>query len=197
MQAILPRIAWYHGSMGKLIYAITTSLDGFVADKSGNFDWAEPTEEVHAFVNSTAQSVGTYLLGRKMYEILKVWDSIKDTDSPAMNQFGDMWRSASKIVYSKSLGQTETTDTTIEGEFNPDQIRQLKKESDKDLGIGGPHLAAAAIKAGLVDEIQQIIAPIIIGDGNHWLPKDVTQKLELVETRRFENGFVHLAYKVI
>jgi dihydrofolate reductase len=188
--------------MGKLIYLITTSLDGYVADENGNFEWAKPSEEVHAFVNDTVRNVGTSLMGRNMYETMKVWDSIPtegtggpmDGPSQAMNDYAKIWRAVSKIVYSTSLSDVTTANTTLERSFDPSTIQKLVAESDKDFGIGGPHLAAEAIKAGIVDEYHQIIAPIIIGSGNYWLPKDVKSKLKLMDLRKFENGFVHLQY---
>jgi dihydrofolate reductase len=192
--------------MGKLIYFITTSLDGFVADENGNFDWAMPSEEVHAFVNDIVRNVGTSLMGRKMYEIMKVWDDIPtegvsgpymDGPSEAMNDYAKIWRSSKKIVYSTSLSDVTTADTTLERSFDPNTIKKLVAESDKDFDIGGPHLAAAAIKAGIVDEYHQIIVPQLIGSGNYWLPKDVKSKLRLVDVRKFENGFVHLQYSKV
>jgi dihydrofolate reductase len=191
--------------MGKLIYLITTSLDGYVADKNGNFDWAMPSEEVHAFVNDTLRNTGTILMGRNLYQTMKVWDDIPtegtsgpmDGPSQAMNDYAKLWRAANKIVYSTSLAEVTTADTTLERSFDPSAIQKLVAESDKDFDIGGPHLAAKAIKAGIVDEYHQIIAPVIIGSGNHWLPKDVKSQLELVDLRRFENGFVHLQYRKI
>src|SRR5437764_1462950 len=183
--------------MGKLIYSVTTSLDGYVADKDGNFEWTSPSEEVHAFVDDILKNVGTFLLGRKMYETLAVWDTIRDTDSNAMNQFAEIWRAAKKIVYSSSLLEAETSDTTIERVFNPGVIQKLISGSDKDFGIGGPHLAAEAIRAGIVDEFHQFIVPKIIGGGNYWLPKKVEVELKLVELQKFENGFVYLQYKQV
>jgi dihydrofolate reductase len=189
--------------MGKLIYLITTSLDGYVADKNGNFDWAMPSEEVHAFVNNTVQNVGTSLMGRKMYEIMKVWDKIPtegvsgpymDGPSQAMNNFAKIWRDSKKIIYSTTLSKVTIANAKLERSFDPSTMQRLVAESDKDFDIGGPHLAAEAIKAGIVDEYHQIIAPIIIGSGNHWLPKDVKSKLKLKDARKFENGFVHLQY---
>jgi dihydrofolate reductase len=167
--------------MGKLIYGITTSIDGFVADKNGDFEWAVPSEEVHAFVNNIVRNVGTSLLGRKMYEILKVWDSIPtegtnevmDGPSEAMNDYARIWRAAKKIVYSSSLCEVTTANTTIERVFDPEMINKLVAESDRDFDIGGPHLAAEAIKAGIVDDYHQFIVPIMIGNGNCWLPKEV------------------------
>jgi dihydrofolate reductase len=191
--------------MGKLIYLITTSLDGYVADKNGHFEWARPSEEVHAFVNDTVRNVGTSLMGRKMYEVMKVWDDIPtegtsepmDGPSLAMNDFAKIWRAASKIVYSTTMTEVTAADTTLERSFDPSTIQKLVTESDKDFGIGGPHLAAAAIKADIVDEYHQIIAPVIIGSGNYWLPKDAKLKLKLVDVRKFENGFVHLQYSKV
>jgi dihydrofolate reductase len=189
--------------MGKLIYLISTSLDGYVADENGNFAWSRPSEEVHAFVNDTVRSAKTMLLGRNMYETMKVWEDIPtegtggpmDGPSQAMNNYAKIWRSAKKIVYSTSLEEVTTADTTLERTFDPAIIKKLVAGSDSDFDIGGPHLAAEAIKAGIVDEYHQIIVPIVIGSGNHWLPKDVKVELELVDTRKFENGFVHLEYR--
>ena len=191
--------------MGKLIYLITTSLDGYVADKDGNFKWAAPSEEVHAFVNDVVRSTGTFLFGRNMYETMKVWDDIPtegvggpmDGPSEAMNDFAKIWRAANKIIYSSSLPNVTIANATIERSFEPSAIQKLVAGSDRDFGIGGPHLAAAAIKAGIVDEYHQIIAPVIIGNGNPWLPKDVKSKLNLVDVRKFENGFVHLQYRKV
>ena len=191
--------------MGKLIYLITTSLDGFVADDKGNFDWAAPSEEVHAFVNDMVRNTGTFLFGRGMYETMKVWDVIPtegtneymDGPSEEMNDFARIWRAAKKIVYSSALSEVTTANTTIERVFHPETVRKLMAESDKDFGIGGPYLAAGAIKAGIVDEYHQIIVPQMIGSGNTWLPRNVQCKLELVDVRKFENGFVHLQYRKI
>lgn len=184
--------------MGKLIYLITTSLDGYVADKDGNFDWAMPSEEVHAFINDVVRNVGTSLIGRKMYEIMKVWDDIPtDGDSEAMNDYAKIWRTTKKIVYSSSLSEVSIKNAAIEQTFNPVTIQKLVKESDKDFDIGGAQLAGEAIKANIVDEYHQIIVPQLIGNGNYWLPKDVNLKLELTDNRKFENGFLHLQYSKV
>lgn len=181
--------------MGKLIYAITTSLDGYVADAQGNFDWAMPSEEVHFLFNDIVRNVGTSLFGRNMYETMKVWDTIAtDGDSPAMNEYAKLWKLTSKIVYSTTLTQVDMANATIEPNFDADDFQKLLAESDKDYAIGGPLLAAAAIKSGIVDEYHQIVAPVIIGSGNHWLPDDVTTQLKLVNVTSFDNGFVHLHY---
>jgi dihydrofolate reductase len=188
--------------MGKLIYFITTSFDGYVADENGNFEWAKPSEEVHTFVNDTVRNTGTFLLGRNMYETMEVWDTIPtdgiseamDGPSKAMNDFAKIWRAAKKIVYSTSLSNVTIANARLERSFDPNTIQKLVAESDKDFDIGGPHLAAEAIKAGIVDEYHQIIVPQLVGSGNYWLPKDVKSKLKLVDLRKFENGFVHLHY---
>jgi dihydrofolate reductase len=188
--------------MGKLIYLMTTSLDGYGADKNGDFGWAMPSEEVHAFVNDQLRNVGTVLMGRKLYEVMKIWDEIPtegtsgpmDGPSEAMNDFAKIWKGANKIVYSTSLSDVTIANTTIERSFDPSTIQKLVAESDKDFDIGGPNLAGQAIKAGIVDEFHQIIVPIMIGDGAPWLPRGVELKLKLVDMRKFENGFVHLQY---
>lgn len=184
-----------------------TSADGYVADKDGNFDWAAPSEEVHAFINDLERGTGTFLLGRRLYEVLTVWDSMpEDGPSRAVNEYGKIWRAAKKIVYSTSLLKPTTMSTEIEHAFNVDAVRRLKSQSEKNLAIGGPHLAAQAIRAGLVDELHQFIAPVIIGEGNHWLPKDMRVELRLADVRRFEDAvqvhgegtssFVYLRYLV-
>ncbi|HET7630030.1 MAG TPA: dihydrofolate reductase family protein [Candidatus Saccharimonadales bacterium] len=191
--------------MGKLIYLITTSLDGYVADKNGSFDWAVPSEEVHMFVNDQLHNVGTILMGRNLYETMKVWDDIPtegvggpmDGPSPAMNDYAQIWRDANKVVYSTSLTDISIASARLERSFDPNAVQKLVAESDKDFDIGGPNLAGQAIKANIVDEYHQIIAPVMIGEGNFWLPKDVKLKLELTGERKFENGFVHLQYRKV
>jgi len=188
--------------MGKLIYLITTSLDGYATDQEGDFNWAVPSEEVHSFVNDQLRNVGTILMGRKLYETMRVWEGaptegiggIIDDPSPAMNDFAKIWKGADKIVYSASLAELAIKNAKIERSFDPSAIQKLVAESDKDFDIGGPNLAGQAIKAGIVDEYHQIIVPLILGGGNHWLPKDAKAALKLVDARRFKNGFVHLQY---
>jgi dihydrofolate reductase len=189
--------------MGKLIYLMTTSLDGYAADKDGNFDWAMPSEEVHAFVDDQLRNVGTILMGRNLYDTMKVWEEIPtegvsgpymDGPSQAMNDYPKIWHAADKIVYSTTLTDVTIANTTIERTFDPAEVQKLVAESDQDFDIGGPHLAAEAIKAGIIDEYHQIIVPVMIGSGLHWLPKDVKTNLKLVDVHKFENGFVHLRY---
>lgn len=182
--------------MAKLIYSGIMSLDGYIADEDGNFDWSVPDEEVHTVVNDLARSVGTYLLGRRMYEVLTAWESIDTLGQPrAIQDFAQIWRTTDKIVYSKSLDVTSTARTRLEREFDPVAIRRLKAEADRDIAVGGPDLAAQAIKAGLVDEYQLFVSPIVVGAGNPYLPDDVRVELELLEQRRFLNGVVHLRYR--
>ncbi len=184
--------------MGKLIYLITTSIDGYVADKNGDFSWAEPSEEGLVFIDDILLNVGTFLLGRHVYQTLAVWDTIPiDGPSEGMNRFGKIWRAAKKIVYSTSLSDLPAANTTIEHVFNPVAIQKLVAESDKDFNIAGPHLASEAIRSGSVDEYHQFIVPVIIGDGNAWLPKDIESKLEIINLQKFDNGVVHLQYNKV
>ncbi len=183
--------------MARLIYSAITSLDGYVADDEGKFDWAAPDEEVHAFVNDLERSVGTYLYGRRMYEVMAYWetaDAVAD-QSPAAQYFAQLWRAADKIVYSTTLKETSTSKTRLERRFDLETVRQMKVSSDRDITIGGPGLAAWAIRAGLVNEYQLFVMPTVVGSGNHWLPKDVRYGLELVEERGFGNGTVYLHYR--
>jgi dihydrofolate reductase len=182
--------------MGKLIYSITTSIDGFVADKNDNFEWTKPTEEILSCVNDSLSNVGTFLFGRRMYETMAVWDTISENgESVGFNKFAKLWRAANKVVYSTSLLNATTANTTLEREFSTEAIQKLVLASDKDFNIGGPHLTAEAVKADIVDEYHQYIAPLILGSGNHWLPQNVKVKLELMSLQKFENGTVHLQYK--
>jgi dihydrofolate reductase len=180
--------------MAKLIYAPIVSLDGYVADEHGNFDWAAPDEEVHAAVNDLTREIGTHLYGRRMYEILVAWETIDD-DAPVIRDFAQIWRAADKIVYSRTLETPSSARTRIEREFDPEAVRRLKEQADRDLTIGGPELAARAIEAGLVDEYHLFVNPIAVGGGNRCLPDGVRVRLELVDERRFGNGVVHLRYR--
>ncbi|HEY3182797.1 MAG TPA: dihydrofolate reductase family protein [Gaiellaceae bacterium] len=183
--------------MAKLIYSAITSLDGYVADEDGNFDWAEPDEEVHAFVNDLERPVGTYLYGRRMYDVMVYWESAHTlTDQPPVVQdFAEIWQSADKIVYSRTLETVASARTRIERDFDPEAVRQLKASAGRDITVGGPELAAQAIKAGLVDEFHLFLTPIVVGGGKQSLPDDVRLKLELLDERRFGNGVVQLHYR--
>jgi dihydrofolate reductase len=183
--------------MAKLIYSAITSLDGYVADEDGNFEWAAPDEEVHAFVNDLERSVGTHLYGRRIYEVMVVWetDQTLADQSPVMRDFAQIWQAADKIVYSTTLETVSTTRTRIERDFDPEAVRQMKARAGRDISVGGPDLAAQAIEAGLVDEWNLFVAPIVVGGGKQSLPNNVRLKLELLDERRFGNGVVHLHYR--
>src|SRR3989454_8633894 len=183
--------------MAKVIYSAITSLDGYVADEDGKFDWAAPDEEVHAFVNDLERPVGTYLYGRRMYEVMVAWETphtLAD-QSPVTQDFAEIWQAADKIVYSKTLESVSSVRTRIERDFDPEAVRQMKATAGRDITVGGPDLAAQAIKAGLVDECHLFVAPIVVGRGKQCLPDDVRLKLELLDERRFGNGVVRLHYR--
>ncbi|MGI8682475.1 MAG: dihydrofolate reductase family protein [Mycobacteriales bacterium] len=183
--------------MAKLIYSAITSLDGYVADEDGNFDWAAPDEEVHTFVNDLERSVGTYPYGRRMYEVMVDWETAQAlADQPPFTQeFAEIWRAADKVVYSKTLETVSSTRTRIERDFDPEAVRQMKARAGHDITVGGPGLAAQAIKAGLVDECHLFLTPIVVGGGKPSLPNNVRLGLELLAERRFGNGVVHLQYR--
>jgi dihydrofolate reductase len=182
-------------TIGKLIYSAIASLDGYVADVEGNFDWAAPDEEVHSFVNQLERSVGTYLYGRRMYEVMVAWETMDLlTQPPDIRDFTEIWQAADKVVYSKTLQTVSSARTRIERDFDPEAVQQLKVRAGRDVSVGGPDLAAQAIKAGLVDELQLFVAPIVVGGGNHSLPDDVRVQLELLDERRFGSGMVYLDY---
>jgi dihydrofolate reductase len=183
--------------MARLIYSVITSVDGYVADRDGAFDWAEPDGEVHSFVNELERPVGTYLYGRRMYETMLYWETAHTIAGkpPFMLDFARIWQAADKVVYSTTLEAASSARTRIERDFDPGAIEQLKAEAERDLTVGGPHLAGAAIRAGLVDELQVFVAPVVVGGGNRALPDDVRLKLDLLEERRFGNGMAYLRYR--
>jgi dihydrofolate reductase len=159
--------------MPNLIYSAIASLDGYVADEDGKFDWAAPDEEVHSFVNELERPVGIYLYGRRMYEVMVYWetaDTLADQSPPPERDFAEIWQAADKVVYSKTLEQASSARTRIEREFDPEAVRRLKASAERDLSVGGPDLAAQAIKAGLVDELHLFVTPIIVGGGNPGSP---------------------------
>lgn len=183
--------------MAKLIYSGFTSLDGFMTDEAGAFEWAELDEEVFAFINDRERPVGTYLLGRKMYETMAVWETpdVIPDPSPGMLAYTPIWRAAEKVVYSTKLQSVSARKTRLERRFDADAVRKLKAEATRDLAIGGPGLAARAIAAGLVDEFNMLVAPVVAGGGLPYLPRNMPLKLELTDERRFKNGLVHLRYR--
>src|SRR5512132_4315110 len=184
--------------MAKLIYSAIASVDGYVADEDGKFDWAEPDEEVHAFINDLERPVGTYLYGRRLYETMAGWetDATLAAQSEQMRDFAQIWQAADKIVYSKTLERAVTARTRIERDFDPEAVRQMKTSAGSDLIVGGPDLAADAIKAGLVDECRLFVAPIVVGGGKQSFPDNVRFQLELLDERRFGGGMVYLRYRV-
>lgn len=184
--------------MGKLIYSMITSVDGYVSDPDGNFGWGAPEEETHEFINEHFRSVRTYLYGRRMYEMMVFWETAHTLPDapPFIVDYARTWQAANKVVYSTTLEQVTSARTRIERTFDPEAVRRLKAESDHDLSVDGPHLAAQAIRAGLVDEYQLIVGPAIVGGGNPFFPDDVRVDLELLDERRFGNGVVFLRYGV-
>jgi dihydrofolate reductase len=183
--------------MAKLIYSAIASLDGYIEDANGKFDWAEPDEEVHIFINDLERPVGTYLYGRRMYETMVGWETEPGLaeQSPVMRDFAEIWRAAEKIVYSKTLGAVSTARTRIERVFDLEAVRQLKAVAGSDIALGGPDLAAQAFKAGLVDEFHLFLAPIVVGGGKRSVSENVRLKLELLDERRFDSGMVYLRYR--
>jgi dihydrofolate reductase len=182
--------------MAKLIYSSIASLDGYVADENGNFDWAAPDDELHAFVNELERPVGTYLYGRRMYDVLVAWETMPTEDQPAViRDYAEIWRAADKIVYSTTLGIASSAKTQIERSFDPEVVRQLKTKAARDLSVGGPGLAAQALAEGLVDECHLFVVPVIVGGGTRSLPEGLRLDLELAQERRFKNGTVYVHYR--
>lgn len=183
--------------MAKLVFSTLQSLDGYVADDAGRFDWAEPDESVHTFINDLERGVGTYLLGRRMYEVMAVWETLGSEGDPPpyIEDYAHIWRAADKIVYSTNLDAVQTSRTRIERDFDPVVICRMKEEAAADISVGGPNLAAQAIAAGLVDEYQFFVVPVVVGGGTRSLPEGVRLDLELNEERRFDNGVVYLNYR--
>ena len=182
--------------MARLIYSAIMSLDGYIADEEGNFDWAEPDEEVHAFVNDLERPVGSYLYGRRMYEVMVAWETMHLADQPPFVQdFAEIWQAADKIVYSRTLENVSSARTRIERDFDPEAVRQMRASAERDITVGGPDLAAQAFKAGLVDECHLFVVPVVVGGGKRSLPDKVRLKLELLDERRFGSGVVHLRYR--
>ena len=184
--------------MAKLIYSTLASLDLYTVDANGNFDWAAPDEEVHAFVNDQERPIGTYLYGRRMYETMLFWETAStDDDEPAvMRDYTRIWQAAEKVVYSSTLDAVASARTRLERKFDPDAVRRLKEAAPRDLSIGGPHLAAQALAAGLVDECRLFLNPVAVGGGTPALPTGFRVDLELLDERRFGSGVVYLRYRV-
>jgi dihydrofolate reductase len=185
--------------MARLLYMAITSLDGYVADEAGSYDWAMPDDEVFGFVNDFERPVGTYLYGRRLYQEMTGWETMDANPglAPLTLDFARIWQAADKVVYSRSLEAVSTARTRLERDFDPGSVRQMKARSDRDITVGGPALAAEAIRAALTDEIHLVICPVVVGSGKKALPGDVRLRLELLDQRRFGNGVVHLRYRVL
>jgi dihydrofolate reductase len=179
----------------RLIYSAMASLDGYIADTDGGFDWAAPDDEVHAFVNDLTRPTGTHLLGRRMYEVLRPWDTMPTDEGPQVTRdFAALWQDADKIVYSTTLRTVSSPRTRVSSRFDPEEVRELKASATRDLTVGGPGLAAAALAAGLVDELELFLHPVIVGGGTAALPDGVRLDLELLDERRFASGVAFLRY---
>ncbi|HEU4348602.1 MAG TPA: dihydrofolate reductase family protein [Actinoplanes sp.] len=185
--------------MGKLIYTGITSLDGYTVDREGKFDWAEPPEDVHRFINDLEEPISTYLYGRRMYQTMIYWETAHTVPGqpPFVLDYARVWQAADKIVYSTTLESASSANTRLERHFDPDAVRQFKDSATADLSISGPDLAAHAIRAGLIDEYRQFLHPIVVGGGQPFLPADVRLNLELIDERRFTGGVVYLCYRAL
>ncbi len=184
--------------MAALLYTVIASLDGYIVDADGRFDWAEPAEDAHAHVNAAEATVGTYLYGRRLYETMAVWQTLgtDPADPPVTRDYGELWRAADKVVYSATLEGVSTPRTRLERSFDPAAVRALKTAADADLSVGGATLGASALQAGLVDECRVYVAPVVVGGGTPWLPDGLRLRLRLLDEQRFADGMVYLRYSV-
>ena len=186
--------------MGRLVYSITASLDGYIADEHGDFGFTAPSEQVHSFVNDRMRQIGTFLFGRRLYETMRVWDELElelEGQPGAMAEFARFWHGTDKVVFSASLESVDMRRTRLERRFDVDEVRAMVEASDRDVAIGGPTLAADAMRAGIVDEITLYLAPVVIGGGTRALPDDAKLDLDLVDERRFDDGTVFVSYRVV
>jgi dihydrofolate reductase len=184
--------------LAKLIYSVIASLDGYIEDKAGKFDWAAPDEEVHRFVNERERPIGTYLYGRRMYDTMRFWETeeARANQPPHVQDYASIWRAADKVVYSRTLDTVSSARTRIERDFDPGAVRRMKAATERDISVGGAELTTIAFKARLVDELQLFLHPIIVGGGKRALPLDVRLELDLLDQRRFANGVVYLHYRI-
>ncbi len=184
--------------MAKLIYVANVSLDGYIEDERGSFDWTAPDDELCAFITDLVRPVGTYLYGRRMYDTMAPWESdpALAAQSELMADFATVWQAASKVVYSTTLDAVRTGKTRLEHNFDPSSVGDMKASATADLTVGGPNLAAHALKAGLVDECHLFIRPVLVGGGKPALPSDTRADLELLDERRLSNGVVYLRYRI-
>lgn len=184
--------------MAKLIYVVNVSLDGYIEDAHGSFEWTEPSDEVFTFITDLVRPVGTHLLGRRMYETMAVWETqpALAAQSELMADFANVWQAADKVVYSTTMHVVSTTNTRLERRFDPDSVREMKASAASDLAVAGPTLAAHAFKAGLVDECQLFMYPVLLGGGKPAFPSDARIQLDLLEEHRFGNGALNLRYRI-
>ena len=184
--------------MARLIYTAITSLDGYIEDEQGRFDWSAPDEEVHAFVNDLERSIGTYLCGRRLYDVMAVWDDPATVagQPQAMRDFADIWQAADKVVFSRTLAILSAARTRLEPDFDPHAVERMKATAERDISVGGPELATQAFAAGLVDDCHLFLNPISVGGGKPALPRHARVMLELLDQHVFDNGVVHLHYRV-
>ena len=184
--------------MGRLVYSAITSLDGYVADEQGHFDWSVPDDEVHRFVNDLERPLATYLYGRRLYAVMRAWEDVDPgTDHPdVVRDYARVWQAADKVVYSTTLDAVTTARTRLARVFDTAEVRRLKETSARDLSVGGPGLAATALRAGLVDELRVFVTPVTVGGGTAWLPDRLLVRLEMLDEHRFGNGVVFLRYAV-
>jgi dihydrofolate reductase len=185
--------------MARLVYSAITSLDGYVDDVDGAFDWAMPGPELHAFVNDLERDFGTYLYGRRMYEVMRFWETagLDEPLPPIEQDYADLWRAADKVVFSRALATVDTARTRLEHDFDPAAVRALVDDAHRDLSVGGPVLAAEALRAGIVDEIHQFAHPVLVGGGTPYLPQGIRVELQLVDTGVLDGGVVHLHHRVL
>jgi dihydrofolate reductase len=185
--------------MAKLIYISNVSVDGYIEDEHGSFDWTEPDDAVFAFITDLVRSVGTYLYGRRLYETMAVWetDPALAAQSELMADFANVWQASDKVVYSTTLEAASTAKTRLERSFDPDSVRGMKASATSDLTVGGANVAAHAFEAGLVDECQLFIWPVLVGGGKPALPSDTRAELELLDERRFSNGVMYVRYRTL
>jgi dihydrofolate reductase len=184
--------------MATLICTALTSLDGYIADEHGDFDWAAPDSDVHAFINDLERPIGTYLYGRRLYETMIYWENAptQPNQSPPVLDYATLWQAADKIVYSTTLKTASSARTRIEPTFDPSVVQAMKDAADRDLSIGGPTLATHAFRAGLVDEVRLFVSPLTVGGGKPFLPDRLRLDLQLLDERTFDNGVVYLQYRV-
>ena len=185
--------------MARLAYVTNASLDGYIEDADGNFDWGMPDDEVHQFFNDLERGNGIHLYGRRLYESMVFWETNGDgpEDPPVMHEYARIWRDSDKVVYSSTLEAVTSERTRLEHTFDPDAVRAMKAEAERDLSVGGAALGAEALRAGLVDEVHLVVWPVIVGGGKRALPDGVRLDLELIEERRFGMGVVSVRYRVV